>query len=137
MNYSVSTNSTKEGSYGWLLANTLSDAVAEAANAGPVGTKKFATKHASLGGSHDVYTLVQCTPDLSSRDCSRCLNDIMRDIPLCCLGKDCGMVLYPSCGLMFGIELFYRDVALAVDRTQPSPTSPGGQESAPSGDQVL
>ncbi|OIV91163.1 hypothetical protein TanjilG_30385 [Lupinus angustifolius] len=137
MNYSVTTNSTKEGSYGWLLANTLSEAVAEAANFGPQGTKKFATKNATLPGSkkQKVYTLVQCTHDLSTQDCNRCLSDIMSDIPLCCLGKDCGMVLYPSCSLMFGIDQFYRDVALA--RMHPAPSSRVPRQSSHSGKATL
>ncbi|KAE9618632.1 putative protein kinase RLK-Pelle-DLSV family [Lupinus albus] len=137
MNYSVTTNSTKEGSYGWLLANTLSEAVAEAANSGPQGTKKFATKNATLPGSEKqkVYTLVQCTHDLSSQDCNRCLSDIMSDIPLCCLGKDCGMVLYPSCSLMFGIDQFYRDIALA--RMHPAPSSRVPPQSSHSGKATL
>ena len=126
--YNVTKNSTKEGSYGWLLAKTLSDAVGEAANAGPEGTMKFATKNATLSGSQSLYTLVQCTPDLSSKDCSKCLGDIMRDIPLCCLGK-CAMVLYPSCTLMFGLSRFYRDVvALGVVGS-----NIGTQEPEPSG----
>ncbi|KAL5138002.1 Cysteine-rich receptor-like protein kinase 25 [Glycine soja] len=106
VDFNVNTNST-EGIYGyWLLSKTLSDAVGEAVNA---GTKKFATKNATVFGSQRVHTLVQCTPDLSSEDCSKCLGDIMRDIPLCCLGRRGGMVLFPSCTLMFGIGQFYRD----------------------------
>ena len=125
VSYNVTTNLTKEGSYGWLLASTLNDAIVEAANT----TKRFATKHVRLEGSnHNVYTLVQCTPDLSSRDCSSCLDDIMRDIPLCCLGRDGGMVLYPSCSLMFGLHHhFTRGVGVNVDdddaRRHPLPTS--------------
>ncbi|KAG4982843.1 hypothetical protein JHK87_027592 [Glycine soja] len=106
VDFNVNTNST-EGIYGyWLLSKTLSDAVGEAVKA---GTKKFATKNATVFGSQRVHTLVQCTPDLSSEDCSKCLGDIMRDIPLCCLGRRGGMVLFPSCTLMFGIGQFYRD----------------------------
>ncbi|KAK7391018.1 hypothetical protein VNO78_19297 [Psophocarpus tetragonolobus] len=109
MDYNV-TNSTKvEGSYGfWLLSKTLSDAVGEAAN----GAMKFATKNATLSDNQRVHTLAQCTPDLSSEDCSKCLGDIMRDIPLCCLGRLGGMVLFPSCTLMFGLRQFYRQVDL-------------------------
>ncbi|KAL2324343.1 hypothetical protein Fmac_023401 [Flemingia macrophylla] len=135
MDYNVS-NSTKEGSYGfWLLSKTLSDAVGEAANAGPAGTTKFVTKNASLSDSERVHTLVQCTPDLSSEDCRRCLGDIMRDIPSCCLGRRGGMVLYPSCTLMFGINQFYRDVSV-VHKESP-PTSNGTQKSEPSGNKGI
>ncbi|KAL5195001.1 Cysteine-rich receptor-like protein kinase 25 [Glycine soja] len=70
MDYNVTSSTKEEGSYGfWLLSKTLSDAVGEAANAGPAGTMKFATKNATLSGAQEVYTLVQCTPDLSSQDC--------------------------------------------------------------------
>ncbi|KHN15818.1 Cysteine-rich receptor-like protein kinase 25 [Glycine soja] len=131
MDYNVTSSTKEEGSYGfWLLSKTLSDAVGEAANAGPAGTMKFATKNATLSGAQEVYTLVQCTPDLSSQDCSKCLGDIMRDIPLCCLGRIGGMVLYPSCTLMFGLRHFYRDVVALIG-------SNGTQESEPSGNVLL
>ncbi|KAK7269973.1 hypothetical protein RIF29_22801 [Crotalaria pallida] len=121
--WSLAKTKLAKGTYGWLLANTFSEAVAEAANAGPAGTKKFATKNASLPGSQKqkVYTLVQCTQDLSSQDCNRCLGDIMSNIPFCCLANDGGMVLYPSCSLMYSSDLFYMDASLAG--TPPPPTS--------------
>ncbi|CAJ1977280.1 unnamed protein product [Sphenostylis stenocarpa] len=113
MDYNVTNSTKEEGSYGfWLLSKTLSDAVSEAANAGPAGTMKFATKNATVFGSQKVHTLVQCTPDLSSEDCSKCLGDIMRDISLCCLGRVGGMVLFPSCTLMFGARHFYREITV-------------------------
>lgn len=122
VDYNVTRNST-EGRYGfWLLSKTLSDAVGEAANAGPAGTMKFATKNATLFGSQRVHTLVQCTADLSSEDCNKCLGDIMKDIPLCCLGRIGGMILYPSCHLMFGTRHFYRDVALVHNQSPPEPS---------------
>nr|XP_025620380.1 cysteine-rich receptor-like protein kinase 10 isoform X2 [Arachis hypogaea] len=101
-------NAGNEGSYGWLLASTLNEAIEEAKSK----MKKFATKHASLNSSKNVYTLVQCTPDLWREDCSKCLNDLMKDIPMCCLGTDGGMVLSPSCNLMFGLRQFYSNVTI-------------------------
>ncbi|XP_017413198.2 uncharacterized protein LOC108324779 [Vigna angularis] len=129
IDYNVTNSTNEKGSYGfWLLSKTLSDAVGEAANAGPAGTMKFATKNASVFGSQQIHTLVQCTPDLSSEDCSECLGDIMKDISLCCLGRIGGMVLYPSCTLMFGSRHFYRDVIVASNATQ---------ESLPSGNKMI
>ncbi|KAF1880626.1 hypothetical protein Lal_00011685 [Lupinus albus] len=120
--YNVTRNVIKKGSYGFLLANTLNDAVTEAANMDPLGNKKFATRNVTLSGSQKqkLYVLVQCTPDLTSQDCKRCLSDIMSSIPFCCLGRDGGMVLYPSCNLMYALDLFYRDASIAVAVT---PTS--------------
>ncbi|OIW12838.1 hypothetical protein TanjilG_24771 [Lupinus angustifolius] len=127
--YNVTRNVIKKGSYGFLLANTLNDAVAEAANADPLGNKKFATRNVTLPGSlkQKVYVLVQCTPDLSRQDCNRCLSDIMSSIPFCCLGRDGGMVLYPSCNFMYALDLFYRDASIAVAVT---PTPLALEESA-------
>jgi len=119
--YNVTNSTNENGSYGfWLLSKTLSEAVGEAANG---GTVKFATKNATVFGSQKIHTLVQCTPDLSREDCSKCLGDIMRDIPLCCLGRIGGMVLYPSCTLMFGSRNFYRDVLVASNAVQESKPS--------------
>lgn len=99
-----------------MFANTLNEAVTEAADGVADGEKKFATRTGKLVDQR-VYTLVQCWPDLTSGDCRRCLRDMMADIPLGCLGRDGGMVLYPSCSLMFGLRLFYRDVEVVHARS--------------------
>ncbi|XLT37827.1 hypothetical protein HN873_069119, partial [Arachis hypogaea] len=111
-------NITTEGSYGWLLATTLNDAIAEAAKSAN-GNKKFATKHVSLGGSQNVYTLVQCTPDLSSQDCSNCLTEAITELTPCCGGKQGGRVLFPSCFVRYELYPFYNALA-------PSPSPSAG-----------
>ncbi|XLT73909.1 hypothetical protein HN873_030335, partial [Arachis hypogaea] len=111
---------TTEGSYGWLLATTLNDAIAEAAKSANAN-KKFATKHVSLGGFQNVYTLVQCTPDLSSQDCSNCLTEAITKLTPCCGGKQGGRVLFPSCFVRYELYPFYSSNALA-----PSPSPSAG-----------
>ncbi|KAF7840684.1 cysteine-rich receptor-like protein kinase 10 [Senna tora] len=62
-----------------------------------------------------------CSPDLRSGDCKKCLGDMMKDIRMCCLGKDGGMVLNPSCSMMFGSQMFYRKVGTVRARGPPHP----------------
>ncbi|KAC7773634.1 hypothetical protein FH972_027258 [Carpinus fangiana] len=53
--------------------------------------KKFATKkvefNSSLMGSQTLYSLVQCTPDLTVSDCNKCLRGARMQLPTCCDGK--------------------------------------------------
>ncbi|KAF7840683.1 cysteine-rich receptor-like protein kinase 25 isoform X1 [Senna tora] len=116
--------SLEQGSVGWVLANTLNAAMAEAADGVAAGEKKFATRTGKVWGDSNekVYTLVQCSPDLRSEDCKKCLGDMMKDIRMCCLGKDGGMVLNPSCSMMFGSQMFYRDVGTVRARGPPHPS---------------
>ncbi|XP_028767828.1 cysteine-rich receptor-like protein kinase 10 [Neltuma alba] len=108
-NFSTIPDTSNQGGVGWVLANTLNEAITEAADGVAAGEKKFATRTGKVR-DQKVCTLVQCSHDLTSGDCRGCLRDMMADIPLCCLGRYAGMVLYPSCSLMFGLRLFYREV---------------------------
>ena len=59
--------------------------------------KRFGIRKANYTAFQTVYSLVQCTPDLSSRDCEVCLRGAIGELPSCCSGKQAGRVLYPSC----------------------------------------
>jgi hypothetical protein len=67
-----------------------------------------------------IYGLVQCTPDLSFQDCTRCLDDAIYEIPTCCNNKMGGRVVKPSCKIRFESALFY-DPPLVVDTDEASP----------------
>ncbi|KAK7840155.1 cysteine-rich receptor-like protein kinase 25 [Quercus suber] len=41
----------------------------------------FATKEAAFSSSLTLYSLVQCTPDLSSFDCNKCLQGAIANLP--------------------------------------------------------
>ena len=53
-----------------------------------------------------LYTLAQCTLDLSGYDCNRCIQIAIQTLPGCCGGKLGGRVLYPSCFARFEVYLF-------------------------------
>ncbi|KAK2405021.1 putative receptor protein kinase [Trifolium repens] len=66
-----------------------------------------------------VYGLVQCTPDLSFQDCTRCLDDAIYEIPTCCNNKMGGRVIKPSCSFRFESALFYDAPVVDTDDLTP------------------
>ncbi|MED6136711.1 hypothetical protein PIB30_058312, partial [Stylosanthes scabra] len=112
------TNMSDQQSFNRLLYQTLNETADEAAKA-PIDKKKFATKEAAISIFQNLYCLAQCTPDLSPKDCRRCLNDLINsDLPSCCAGKQGGRVVYPNCHIRFEIYPFYRKL---LQSTAPAP----------------
>ena len=93
-----------------LAETTLNDLVHLALNSS--GAKKFATKEANFTKYQTLYSLVQCTPDLSSFHCKKCLRKAITNLPTCCNGKQGGRVLYPSCNIRYEIYPFYQIQAI-------------------------
>ncbi|KAM1459983.1 hypothetical protein ACFX2I_036850 [Malus domestica] len=85
----------------------MSELTTEAAN----NSKYFATKEAKVEGSNEtLYSLVQCTQDLSASDCKRCLEKAAEQ--LVSFGTQLGRLQYPSCTVWIDTTLFY-----AINRT--------------------
>ncbi|XP_071905787.1 cysteine-rich receptor-like protein kinase 25 [Coffea arabica] len=102
-----------------VLINLLHNAADKAAN--HTTGKKFAVEEGNYSTDQKrLYTLTQCTPDLSPYDCKRCLTEAIIDVPACCSKKQGGRVIYPSCNLRYEVSSFYDTVSSA------SPNSPGG-----------
>ncbi|KAJ6420685.1 hypothetical protein OIU84_028109 [Salix udensis] len=66
----------------------------------------FATGELELGNSTKLYGLVQCTQDLSSDVCKKCLDGIIGELPSCCDGKQGGRVVGGSCNFIYEIYPF-------------------------------
>ncbi|XP_059439331.1 cysteine-rich receptor-like protein kinase 10 isoform X2 [Corylus avellana] len=118
-----------------LVMATMNDLASSVSNVSS-GDKKFATKEANFTASQTIYTLVQCTPDLSGSDCNRCLQIAIKNLPSCCAGKKMGGVLFPSCYLRYGMYPFYLKVNTSAPRSNPAPVPPPlssgkGQNSLP------
>ncbi|KAL6269310.1 hypothetical protein ACE6H2_026221 [Prunus campanulata] len=87
------------------LVTTLDNLVPKAANA----SYKFATEKKTFTAnmiSFTVYSLGQCTQDLSAADCNACLRKGATQLVR---GKQGGRVLYPSCNVRFEIYPFYEE----------------------------
>ncbi|KAM3701600.1 hypothetical protein ACJW30_05G185800 [Castanea mollissima] len=81
-------------------------------------THKFALKSVAAPKFQTIYSLVECTPDLSELDCSSCLQQLQGYIPQCCDGKQGVRLVTPSCDLRYEIYPFYASSA------EPPPSSP-------------
>ncbi|KAL5142588.1 Cysteine-rich receptor-like protein kinase 19 [Glycine soja] len=102
---------------------TLTKTLVNVTEAARDRNERYVTKSTKLNDLQTLYTLAQCTQDLSTDNCVGCLDDINGKIPWSRVGIG-GRVLYPSCNLRFELFQFYRDRDGAQ---QPSPV---GHESA-------
>ncbi|XP_061376547.1 cysteine-rich receptor-like protein kinase 10 isoform X4 [Gastrolobium bilobum] len=107
-----------------LLSSTLNDITQKAVNS--PSDKKFAAKEANFTSSMKLYTLAQCTPDLSTFDCNRCFSSAISALPNCCSGKRGARTLLPSCNIRYELYPFYNASAVS---TQPELSSPSSGKS--------
>jgi hypothetical protein len=100
------------------LSNHLDQLATEAGNS----VDRYAMKSLKLNDEQTLYTLEQCTQDLSSDDCTSCLNDVISAaIPWSVLGSVGGRILYPSCNLRFELFRFYMEEGEAPVPRSPTP----------------
>ncbi|XP_058763755.1 cysteine-rich receptor-like protein kinase 25 [Vicia villosa] len=92
----------------WKLADILSEV--PKLQTGDSTIKNYETKSVKLNDHQTIYSLAQCTPDLSDGDCGSCLKNIFQnEIPWNSLASPEGKILYPSCYMMFGLSQFYNN----------------------------
>ncbi|KAK6268945.1 hypothetical protein QUC31_013105 [Theobroma cacao] len=106
-----------------LVATLMQDIATRASNAS-MGAKKFATKEETFTAFQTIYSLAQCTPDISRGDCYRCLQKAIADLPNCCSGKIGGLSLYPSCNVQYLVSLFYDRSNEPIAAPPPAPPVP-------------
>lgn len=111
---------TDQSRFMQLLAVTMNAATVEAMDGG--GDKKFGTKKANFTSFQNLYTLAQCTPDLSKSGCEKCLTIATSELPSCCNGKQGGRVLIPSCNIRYELYPFYHESTVpAPEESRPNP----------------
>lgn len=86
-----------------VLKPLLDDLISKASTS----AQKYAKDSTKVTDSEPIYALVQCTPDLTQKQCSECLQDASLKIPACCYGKNGGRILKPSCNLRYESGPFY------------------------------
>ncbi|KAJ6767274.1 CYSTEINE-RICH REPEAT SECRETORY PROTEIN [Salix purpurea] len=111
---------SEPGRFNRLVATTMNDTVTLATSA-TSGAKKFAVKEVYFNEFQNLYSLVQCTPDLSTSDCNRCLRIAISTLPSCCSQTPGARVLYPSCNVRYEIYEFYNTTAVALESPPPPP----------------
>lgn len=103
-------NVLNPGQFNQDLRTLINELLPEAANGGPL--RKIAAGNRSTSAITNIFSLEQCTPDLSADDCIRCLNGIAEYMPQCCDNKDWVVGFTASCQLRYGTELFYNETRL-------------------------
>lgn len=116
-------NVSNQERFNQILATTMNDGAALALN-DTLPLKKFATSEANVSGFQTLYSLLQCTPDLTTSDCNTCLRGAIADLPNCCDGKQGGRVLTPSCSIRYELYPFYNQTAVSVSAPPPPLTPP-------------
>ncbi|XP_038690284.1 cysteine-rich receptor-like protein kinase 10 isoform X2 [Tripterygium wilfordii] len=116
-------NVTEPGRFNQLLAATLNELASRAAS--DYSGKKFATEEKEFTSNQTLYTLVQCTPDLSEAGCSVCLQSAIGSLPQCCSGVQGGTVFVPTCFLRFEMYPFYGINTTDRERSPPATNSKG------------
>ncbi|XP_039168239.1 putative cysteine-rich receptor-like protein kinase 9 [Eucalyptus grandis] len=109
------TNVTDPTRFVQVLGQTM-DKISTRARDGGSG-KKFAVEEANLTSLQKLYTLAQCTPDLTPLDCYRCLRDMISNLPL---DKQGGRSFTLVCGVRFELFPFYNVSAMAAPVPPPS-----------------
>ncbi|CAH8256686.1 unnamed protein product [Arabidopsis lyrata] len=80
-----------------LMLRTITAASLSSTHGSSFGQKYFGAEVASLTAFETMYAMMQCTPDVSSKDCEFCLKTSVGDYESCCRGKQGGAVIRPSC----------------------------------------
>ncbi|KAF3555657.1 hypothetical protein F2Q69_00015710 [Brassica cretica] len=105
--------------FGELVLSMMNNAAAEAA----ASSKKFGARETNYAAFQSVYGLVQCTPDLTTRDCSRCLETSINQLPTTNTGA---RILFPSCNSRYkSYPFFNKSAASTFSLPLPPPVSPG------------
>ncbi|XP_035544550.1 cysteine-rich repeat secretory protein 38-like [Juglans regia] len=79
------------------------------------GTPKlYAVGEGEMGDqSKKLYGLAQCTRDLSSTNCFKCLEGAIDELPRCCDGKEGGRVVGGSCNIRYEIYPFVNKLIIS------------------------
>ncbi|CAL5410896.1 unnamed protein product [Camellia sinensis] len=76
----------------------------------------FATGKTKISTNEVIYGHVQCTRDISRRDCRVCLNFEFGDLDGCCEYRQGGTVLSRNCNMKFQLYLFYNEPTVNGNR---------------------
>ncbi|XP_038714512.1 cysteine-rich repeat secretory protein 38-like [Tripterygium wilfordii] len=69
-------------------------------------SKLYSVGEMEMKGSEKLYGLAQCTRDLTSVDCKKCIDGVIGELPSCCDGKKGGRVVGGSCNVRYEIYPF-------------------------------
>ncbi|KAL7213431.1 hypothetical protein ACSBR2_016037 [Camellia fascicularis] len=89
----------------------------------------YATNRTNVTSSIELYSMVQCTPDLSLTDCRACLIGTVSDLLHLLDGRKGGRVVSPSCNIRFELYPFWLDPSNIAQPPAPTPPAPNRPKS--------
>ncbi|XP_060675531.1 cysteine-rich receptor-like protein kinase 25 [Ziziphus jujuba] len=96
-------NATESDKFKQEVEKTMNECGSKAAKS----AKKFMVQEADISGFDTIYSLVQCTQDLSIHDCTKCLQYATSSFPPLLDGKEGARVFLPSCIIRYELYPFY------------------------------
>uniref|UniRef100_A0A7N0U4P6 Gnk2-homologous domain-containing protein n=1 Tax=Kalanchoe fedtschenkoi TaxID=63787 RepID=A0A7N0U4P6_KALFE len=115
--YKWNTRNTAYAGLSQLLESLFTDLKSKASSGDSLRKYAYGEAYNSLFGR--IYALVQCTPDLTMRECGNCLDDAFQEISNYFPGREGGRVYRPACNFRYEIYQFYETSSSA-----PPPPSP-------------
>ncbi|KAI3879031.1 hypothetical protein MKX03_019388 [Papaver bracteatum] len=100
-----------------ILANLMNELAKQAVSS---FSTNFATGDTNYTNFQRLYGLVQCTADIPSSSCSRCLLRAISELPKCCVWKEGGRVISTSCYVRYEVYPFF-EATVTPPRPQLSP----------------
>lgn len=127
---SVSNKTAFQETY-YELMRSLSARAADGTPELPSVAPMFATGQAVYdprAPNGTLYGMLQCMRDLTSVECSRCLETSIRALPMCCSGHQGGLVVGYNCYLRMEVYTYY-DLALDAPSLRPLGPTPSPSSS--------
>ena len=89
--------------------------------------KRFATAKMDIGGAFPtIYSLTQCTPDLSSESCFKCLQCTIQESLKWFDGRRGGRIIGVRCLIRFETSIFYNGEPMRIMGPSTNSTSADG-----------
>lgn len=76
--------------------------------------KMFLTGDLDLGDNNKLYGSVECTRDLSSMDCNKCLNESIRSLPKCCDSSKGVRIYSGTCHVRFETFKYHSELIWSI-----------------------
>ncbi|KAK1426127.1 hypothetical protein QVD17_14796 [Tagetes erecta] len=102
-----------------VLGTTLYELTGDVAATGPF--LKFGTGKKNVSDSSTIYTLAQCTPDLSKQQCRVCFDKLIASSPALFDGSIGARIFQPSCNIRYETYHFFNERAQVINPWPPPP----------------
>ncbi|XP_050121020.1 cysteine-rich receptor-like protein kinase 10 isoform X2 [Malus sylvestris] len=113
-------NATDQTRFNQVVEASMNEVATKAA----YDADKFATKEENVSDLIPLYSLGQCTQDLSATACDQCFRVAIAEWRICCSGKLAVRLLHPSCNVRYAIYPFYAQNATAPEPAPGAPPPP-------------